>query len=417
MRLSIPNKIQIGKFQLNREQIKKGGIAIAVLLLIWVGYSWYAAKRLEIESSLVRPVPVMAVTVEKRDMPVLAQSFGDLRAYDSAALSAQASGNVVEIHFNGGEKVVQGTVLMVIDNTTQKANLQKATAQENLNKIDHDRMVNLVKRGAQPQQALDQATARLEESQADVSAAQDALDKTFIKAPFNGRLGARTVSVGQFVSPGEHVVDIVNLNVLKVQFTVPEQYLSQLSVGQEVEITTSAYPDRIFAGSVDYVAPLVDPVTRSIAVEALVENKDDALSPGLSTQVSQILSHDRGALVVPEESLVYSLEGASVFIAEEDPEFKLDKRVEKQILAQQSGQLNKPVDELPPLQIKKVKRINVQTATFKDGIVQITKGLDEGEWVVTQGQQKLRDGAIVMIVDPNKRLEAAAAAEKAAQKE
>ncbi len=412
MRFQLPNKVQVGKFQLNREQLKKVLIGAVALLLVWMGYSFYQKKRAEIEASLVRPIPVMAVQVVQRDMPLLAQAFGDLRAYDIAKLAAQTSGNITEIDFNGGENVKAGDVLMVIDNATQTANLQKANAQATLSQVDYDRMVNLVKRGAQPQQALDQAKARLEESQADVTAAQDALDKTIVKAPFNGRLGARLVSIGDFVSPGQHLADIVNLNTLKVQYSVPEQYLSMLAVGQDVEITTTAYPDQVFVGEVDYVAPLVDPVTRSISVEGLIENQDDKLAPGLSTQVSQVLNLDTHALVIPEESLVYALEGASVYLAEDDPEFELDKRVKEQILAQQSAQLKKPVDELPPLQIKKVKRVNVQTSTFKDGMVQITKGLKKDDWVVTQGQQKLRDGVPVIIVDPHKRLEAAAAAEK-----
>ena len=100
-----------------------------------------------------------------------------------------------------------------------------------------------------------------------------------------------------------------------------------------------------------------------------------------------------------------------MFVAEDDPEFELDERVKNQILIQQSAQLHKPIEELPPLQIKKVRKVSVQTATFKDGLAQITQGLKVNDLVVTQGQQKLRDGAIVMIVDPNKRLAAAAQAE------
>ena len=273
-----------------RQWIVRSTIAVVALIIIWSGYSWYQQKRLAVEQSLVRPVPVMATLVEQRAMPILAQAFGDLRAFDIAQLSAQSSGNIEEINFNGGEKVAKDQVLITIENATQKANLQKAQAQLTLSQMEFDRAARLVKTGALPQQTLDQRRAELESSRADLASAQDAFDKTFTKAPFSGRLGARSISIGQYVSPAQNLVDLVNLTTLKVQYSVPEQYLSELRVGQETEITTSAYPDRIFKGKVDYVAPLVDPVTRSIAVEALVDNKEDLLSPGLSTQVSQVLA-------------------------------------------------------------------------------------------------------------------------------
>jgi membrane fusion protein (multidrug efflux system) len=389
---------------------------IAILAIgAWYGYSWYLQKRMEVEQSLVRPIPVMAAPVEQHDVPVLIEAFGDLRAHDIAQLSAQAAGNIIEIDFAGGEKVAKDTQLIVVENATQKANLQKAQAQQTLDQLDFERTERLTKSGALPLQNLDQARAKLEASKADVLSAQDALDKTYTKAPFAGRLSARLVSIGEYVPVGQDLVQIVNLDTLKVQYSVPQQYLSKLEVGQEAEISISAYPDRKFTGTVDYIAPAVDPITRSIGVEALVNNQEDLLSPGLSTQVTQVLGHDLNALIVPEESLVYALEGPSVFLAEEDPTFELDPRVKEQILIQQSAQLNIPVDQLPPLQIKKVNRVSVETGTFQNGKVQITKGVKAGDVVITQGQQKLRDGAIVMIVDPNKRLAAAAAAEKAAE--
>ena len=386
-----------------------------VVIAIWYGYSWYLQKRMEVEQSLVRPVPVMAVPVEQRDVPILIEAFGDLRAHDIAYLSAQAAGNIVQIDFAGGEKVAKDAQLIIIENDSQKASLQKAQAQQVLDQLDFDRTSRLTKTGALPLQNLDQARAKLEASKADTLSAQDSLDRTFVKAPFSGRLSARTVSIGEYVPVGQDLVQIVNLDTLKVQYSVPQQYLSKLKVGQAAEISTTAYPDRKFIGTVDYIAPAVDPVTRSIGVEALVNNEGDLLSPGLSTQVTQVLGQDANALIVPEESLVYALEGPSVFLAEDDPSFELDPRVKEQILLQQSAQLNVPVDQLPPLQIKKVKRVSVETGTFQNGKAQITKGVQAGDLVVTQGQQKLRDGAVVMIVDPNKRLAAAAAAEQAAE--
>lgn len=390
-------------------------IALIGLIVIWGGYSWYQQKRLEIEQSLVRPIPVIVTEVEEKDMPILVQAFGDLRALDIAQLSAQSAGNIVEIYFNGGEKVEKDTILAVIDNAQEKANLQKAQAQLVLSQLEYDRQVNLVKRGAQPQQALDQAKAELEASKAEVDSAQDALDKSFIRAPFSGRLGARLISLGQYVSPGENLIEIVNTDTLKVQFFVPEHYLAKLNVGQEIELSTTAYPDLKFAGTVDFVSPSVDPVTRNISVEGVVSNQQDFLSPGLSANLSLVLGHNTNALVVPEESLVYALEGASLFIAQDDPEFKLDERVEAQILKQQSAQRGIPVEQLPPLKIKKVSKKRIDTATFLDGEVQVTSGVKAGDLIVTQGQQKLREGAIVMLVDPAARMAEAAAKEKQAK--
>jgi len=317
-------------------------------------------------------MPVIVANVLQKDAPQVVQVFASLYAENDAKISSEISGNIAKVSFKAGDWVPVGTVLMNIDSRTQEAKLQQAQADAELSKVELDRAQNLYHRGAQSKQELDKAQATFKAQQAAVAIAKADVDKTIIIAPFSGRLGAKTLSIGDYVSPGTFLLEIVDKKHLKIQYTVPERYLPDLAVGQMVQIKSIAFPNDVFAGVVDFVSPFVDKDTRTVQVEALVPNEDERLSPGLSASVVHSMGVDPKALVIPEEALVPSIEGLTVFRVVND---------EKN-------------------QTARVQKVSVEVGSRYQGLAQIRSGLEATDQVVTQGQQKLRDGAMIKIITP-----------------
>lgn len=348
----------------------------AVLALVAVVLIWWLFIRSGLGGGAANaypPTTVVAFTVEKHNIPILVTAFGSLRSTESAELSVEKPDVVTGVHFKEGEVVPKGTLLITLDDKNEKANLAKAQADQNLYQLEFDRTVILYKKGVLPLQEQDKAAANLAQRKAQVDIAQAELEKTKILAPFTAQLGARKVSVGQYVTPGQPLVSLVNRQALKVEFSVPERYLSCVKNGQGVDLTTIAFPGRHFQGVIDYISPNITPSTRSLTLEAAVENKERLLSPGLSVQVHLQLGTEENALIIPEESLVATIEGQIVYVIKDG----------------------------------NVIATPVEVGSRANGMVGITKGLARGEVVVSQGQQKLRDGAPVVLMKAEEQKESA----------
>jgi membrane fusion protein (multidrug efflux system) len=191
------------------------------------------------------------------------------------------------------------------------------------------------------------------------------LEKTGIRAPFAGVLGLRKISVGEYVTPGQALVNLENLQPIKVDFRIAERYLSKLQTGQQIEIGVDSLPGRSFTGEVTAIDPRVDPESRSVAVRARTPNQDRALHPGQFARVRLIVDRRRDAIVIPEQALVPQGEEYFVF-----------KVVEGRAVMSQ-----------------------VSIGQRRAGQAEIVEGLAKGDVVVTGGQQKIRDGAPVQPVD------------------
>lgn len=339
--------------------------AIAGLLLVsWFCWHFIAGGG-NSSGNAFPPTTVTVYTVEKQNIPVIVSAFGSLRATQSAELSTQKPGIIASVNFTEGQYVKEGTLLLSLEDTTEQANLAKATADEKLYQVELERTQSLHKKGVSPLQELDRASANYAQRHAQTQVAQAEVDEMHIRAPFDAQVGARKISVGQYVSPGQPLVSVVNRNSLKVEFSVPEVYLSRLKEGLTVTLTTSAYPGQTFSGVIDYVSPNINPSTRTVALEADVDNSSEKLSPGLSAQVNLQLGIENNVLVVPEESLIATIEGQNVFVVRDN----------------------------------NVQTVAVEVAYRANGMASIAKGLNVGDQVVTQGQQKLRDGAPIKIME------------------
>ncbi|MGH6944803.1 MAG: efflux RND transporter periplasmic adaptor subunit [Geminicoccaceae bacterium] len=309
-----------------------------------------AVETAEVEAGLV----VDAVTVT-----------GSLRSDEEATISAEIAGRVAGIHFKEGQKVEQGALLFTIDDAIYRADLATAEANLKLSERTFERAQQLLKRKAGTAQASDEAEAQLEINRAKVNQARTRLDKTRISAPFAGIVGLRRVSVGEYVTPGQDLVNLEDIEPIKVDFSVPERYLSAVRVGQPIEVTVEAWPERTFEGAVYAIDPQISAEGRSITIRARIDNQERLLRPGLFATVRLITDRRENALLIPEQAIFAQADKQYVFKVENGT----------------------------------ARRVEVAIGARRVGQAEITSGLEAGEVVVTAGQMKLRDGVAVRVID------------------
>ncbi|HLF66410.1 MAG TPA: efflux RND transporter periplasmic adaptor subunit, partial [Gammaproteobacteria bacterium] len=261
--------------------------------------------------------------------------------------------------------VKAGDVLIRLEDAHEQAQTTQAQAELELATAQYNRLQSLLNKKAVSQQEVDEAKANLDVRAAQLKIAQTDLDMTLIKAPFNGALGAKTLSLGQYVTLGSPLLDIVDRTRLTLEYSVSERYLSQVALGQTVSLLTSAYPDDTFTGTVNFIAPSIDVATRTLKVEAMVDNSDNRLSPGLSVKLMHVLGYESNGLKIPEQSIMPTVEGYKIYLVQE-------------------GIANSATVEI----ISRVK-----------GFVYISGPVTAGDIVVTSGQEKLRDGATVEVLE------------------
>ena len=341
-------------------------VLLAGLVLGGAGMRWYEGSVASNASTAVEApassdqTAAIAVDVAEVKQVALARgvsAVGTLRSENSVMLRPEITGRIAEINFHEGGKVKQGQVLIRLDDATAKAQLQQAQANLSLASSQYRRSQELTKQGFISKQARDESASQLKVQQAAVALAQAQLEKTAILAPFDGLIGLRNVSVGDYVSPGIDLVPIESVDPLKVDFRIPEQFLGQVRVGAKLLLNFDALPGQQREGEVGAISPLVDVGGRSILLRALVPNNDDTLRPGMFARV-RLQFADATGLVVPETSLMPSGEQQFVY------------RVE-------NGH---------------AKRVVVKVGERRSGQVEILEGLQAGDQVLITGLQKVLDG-------------------------
>ena len=310
-------------------------------------------------------IAVEAVKVQITKLPQALTAVGSLRSDETVMVRPEIVGRVAEIHFKEGQHVAQGTVLVRLDDSVQKADLEKVRANLVLSKSKFDRAEDLRKQGFISSQARDEAENAYKVARADVELMEARVAKTSIHAPFAGTVGLRQVSVGDYLKEGQDIVNLESLDPLKVDFRVPELALSQVRAGQTLQVTLDAVPDRAYDGQVYAINPLIDAAGRSIVIRAQVANKDGKLRPGMFARVRLFTSEARDSAMVPEEALFPVGDDKYVW---------------------------KVVDG-------KAVRQKVEIGQRRDGKVEIVNGLAATDLVVTAGHLKVRDGVAVEVVD------------------
>lgn len=309
------------------------------------------------------PVTVEATKVVTAPMPQTITAVGSLRSDESITLRPESAGRISEITFQEGQRVVKGAPLVKLDAAIPQAEVSQAKANLTLAKSKFDRAVDLAQRSFISGQAKDEAENNFKVAEAALQLALAKLAKTDIRAPFSGIIGLRSVSVGDYVKEGADLVNIEAIDPLKVDFRVPERYLRQVQVGQSLQVTLDALPDKSYDGKVVAVNPLIDTAGRSVVIRAQVRNQDTALRPGMFARVRLITRDQSDAMVLPEQALV-------------------PQGTEQYVFKVVSG---------------KVIRVKIETGQRRDGKVEVLTGLAAGDMVVTAGQLKIRDGVAVRV--------------------
>ncbi|VXB80783.1 Efflux transporter periplasmic adaptor subunit [Pseudomonas sp. 8BK] len=231
-------------------------------------------------------------------------TFGSLRPDESVMIRPEIAGRVAQLHFREGQRVEAGALLVSLDDAVARAELAQAQANLNLAEKNFQRAQMLFKRGASNAQALDEASAQQQASRASLALSQARLDKTRILAPYDGVLGLRAVSPGDYLSEGQDIVNLEVLDPLKVDFRIPQKAVSQIRLKQLIEVSLDAYPGERFNGEIFAINPRLDEAGRSQAIRAHISNSDGRLSPGQFVRVSVILAERPNALVIPEEAIM-----------------------------------------------------------------------------------------------------------------
>lgn len=310
------------------------------------------------------PVAVEAAPVEISAVEDEVKAIGSLRANEQVVIRPEIAGRITQFLFEEGARVEKGAVLVRIYDTAYQAELAQANTALTLSKRNFDRAQELFRRDAASTRARDEAQAKLESDRANLELARTRLAKTQIKAPFAGTIGLRLVSVGAYVSPGQDIVDLVNADPIKVDFSIPERFLSAVKVGQSLSVAVDAFPDETFAGEVYAVAPQVDQQGRTLALRARIANPSGKLKPGLFARVRLITQVRPRAIVIPEQAVFARGDGWLVFTV---------------------------VDA-------KAKLTKIATGIRRAGKVEVVSGLKEGDVVVSAGHIKLREGAPVKVL-------------------
>ncbi|NBS67269.1 MAG: efflux RND transporter periplasmic adaptor subunit, partial [Betaproteobacteria bacterium] len=291
-------------------------------------------------------------------------AVGNLRANESVTIRPEIAGRVVRIGFTEGALVRMGDLLVELDRSVLLAQVEQARAELDLSKANYDRTADLAERKFVSASAKDQAAANLSVQQAKLRLAEAQLAKTQIFAPFNGVVGLRNFSVGDYVREAADLVVLEDVSQMKVDLRLPERFLGELKPGLSVEMRVDAYPQRVFRAAISALDVQVSADGRALIARGMLANQESLLRSGMFARARIVLKERGSAVMVPEEA-VYPM-GADVFV------YKI-------------------IDG-------KAMRARVATGVRRDGKVEITEGVVVGDLVVTAGQIKLaRDGTEVRV--------------------
>lgn len=314
--------------------------------------------------SAPRSTPVFVEEAQRQLLGDLIEAIGTTRANESVTLTAKVAETVSRVHFEDGDLVREGDLLVELLNTEEEAVLREALAQRDEAAKQLERARRLVSQDSMAQTTLDQRRAELDASAARVAAIEARLADRLILAPFDGVLGFRNISVGTFVRPGEIITTLDDISEIKLDFTVPETVLSALQPGQTIEARAAAFPGKLFTGTVRSLDSRVNPATRALTIRAVLPNPEGLLRPGMLMTV-ELQANERQAILIPEEALIPLGDRQFVYTVNGD-----DQAV----------------------------RVEVQTGSRRPGQVEILQGLEAGSRVITEGGIRLSPGGSVNIV-------------------
>lgn len=313
-------------------------------------------------------MPPMPVEVAEVKMEVVSEKFeavGTIEAIEEITVVSEINAAVVDLPFTEGSQISKGELIAQLDDSQIAAEVLSAEALHAQSLATYNRVKKVVEQNAGTPQDLDDALASLKVAEANLKLAQARLNKTRITAPFNGMIGSRRVSVGSFLRTGDAITELANLNEIRINFSAPERFLSELKRGSEVIVFSPVYPGHEVKGRIIAIEPIIDSDTRTARIVAKVQNPGQKFRPGMSANVSVILSERPEALTIPTEAVFANGNQSFVYIVNAD---------------------------------STVAPAPVTLGLQLSDIVEISSGLQQGMKIITAGHQKLFPGAKVLPV-------------------
>jgi multidrug efflux system membrane fusion protein len=369
-----PARVAIAPERLRRAMMWAGLVAV-IIIGVLVGFDLFRKQMMASFFAGNKPPPVSVnfETLSPSSVARTLQAIGSISAIHHVTISPEAPGTVTRIAFEPGQPVNAGQLIVQLNDATERADLANARAQQKLAVANLKRAQELAGKGNMSQAQLDQAQSQSEIALAAIARIEALIEQKAVRAPFDGTLGVRQTEVGHYLERGAAIVHITNMNELFVEFSLPEQARPQVNLNQQLDLTVDAYPGRTFKAMIAVIDPQISVATRSIKIQAVVDNSDGLLMPGMFANVKVALPVDQGMMTIPETALDYSLYGNSVYVIEDAGK-------------DASGQ-----------PIFTAKRAAVKTSVTIDGRIVVAEGLRDGQRIVTTGLSKLFDGATLIL--------------------
>ncbi len=350
-------------------------MAVGVVFGIVFGYQAFKAQMIKkfMASNQAPPVTVTTIKAELQPWQPQIKAVGSLRAVRGVDVTSEISGLVRSVNFKSGDEVRAGELLVQLNADADVAQLRSLEASAELASTTYERDKKQYEVEAISRAALESDAAELKSRKAQVEQQAALVEKKSLRAPFAGRLGISTVNPGQYVNPGDKIVTLQSLDMIYVDFYLPQQDLSRIRLGQGVVVTTDTYPDQSYAGKITVINPKVDPDTRNVQVEAIIANAKHQLLPGMYASIEVLAGTVKSYLTLPQTAVIFNPYGDTVYIVQE---------------------ASKGADGKPRLT---VQQNFVTLGETRGDQVAILSGVKEGDTVVTSGQLKLKNGSPVIV--------------------
>ncbi|SCY56156.1 efflux RND transporter periplasmic adaptor subunit [Microvirga guangxiensis] len=352
------------------------GLVFTLTILLCAGLIWFNFFRDKMIADFfanMQPPPqaISAAKVEAKTWTPSISAIGTAKAANGVELAFETPGIVKEIKFKANQSIRAGDILVQLDDTVERADIQDVQANVKTAESSYERARTLSTRGYGTEANLDQASALLAAARSRLARLEATLEQKALKAPFSGVIGIPRIDVGQYLQPGSVIASFQDLDSMKVDFTVPEQMADQVKLGQEVRLGMNE-TDLPFKGRVTGKDPRVDPKTRLVSVQALIEdNKERSILPGQFLHVEVVLPEQPNVITVPQTAVITSLYGDYVYTIDQE---------------ERAGN-----------QVQVAKQVFVKTGRRRGGVLEVLSGIQPGQQVVASGQNKLQSGATVKI--------------------
>src|SRR5690348_4741653 len=349
-------------------------LVVAVAMIAGLGYFKLRQVQAAIKGASFTPPPEAITTVIAKQTiwPSTLDVVGTVASVHGVTVSADLPGTVDKIHFESGQFVQQGQILVELDTRQERAQLASMEAQQELAKVQYARSQKLVTEGVISRVDYDKAIADQKQSEANTAEIKAAIDRKTIRAPFSGVLGIRQVNLGQYLAAGNPIVSLQSLNPIYVNFSVPQQDMPHVKIGQTVRVTADDLTGMTFTGRVNALDSVVDPATRNVQIQATLSNPKSKLRPGMFTNVEVGVGASSTVFPLPASAISYAPFGDSVYIVSDmkGPQGQTYRGVRQQFVKVQGSRGDQ---------------------------VGVISGLRAGDEVVTSGIFKLRNGAAVAV--------------------